>query len=73
MSKLQSMTGFASATNTSNNRQIICEMRSVNGKNLDIRLRLPAGFEAFEAEKLNRSNSIFPENLKNKHPFKLKN
>lgn len=50
MSKLQSMTGFASATNTVNNRRMTCEMRSVNGKNLDIRLRLPNGFEPFEAE-----------------------
>lgn len=50
MSKLQSMTGFASATNTSNDRRIICEMRSVNGKNLDIRLRVPTGFDAFETE-----------------------
>jgi uncharacterized protein (TIGR00255 family) len=50
MSELQSMTGFASATNASDNRQIICEMRSVNGKNLDIRVRVPAGFEAYETE-----------------------
>ncbi|MEM9574551.1 MAG: YicC/YloC family endoribonuclease, partial [Pseudomonadota bacterium] len=50
MSKLQSMTGFSSATNTANNRRMACEMRSVNGKNLDIRLRLPNGFEPLEAE-----------------------
>lgn len=50
MTNLQSMTGFASATNTTNNRRIICEMRSVNGKNLDIRLRVPNGFEVLETE-----------------------
>lgn len=50
MSKLQSMTGFASATKSTENRQITCEIRSVNGKNLDIRLRLPTGFEALESE-----------------------
>lgn len=50
MSKLQSMTGYSSATTTANNRRMTCEMRSVNGKNLDIRLRLPNGFEPLEAE-----------------------
>jgi len=50
MTNLQSMTGFASASILTNGRQIICEMRSVNGKNLDIRIRAPNGFEAVEAE-----------------------
>lgn len=50
MPSLQSMTGFASATNSIENKQVTCEMRSVNGKNLDIRLRLPAGFEELESE-----------------------
>lgn len=51
---LQSMTGFARS-----NGQIACgaasgkwswELRSVNAKGLDIRLRLPPGFEAIENE-----------------------
>lgn len=50
MPKLQSMTGFASAATTASNRHFICEMRSVNGKNLDIRLRVPNGLEAIESE-----------------------
>lgn len=50
MSELQSMTGFASTTQSVGGRQLSCEMRSVNGKSLDIRLRLPSGLEAMEAE-----------------------
>lgn len=49
---LQSMTGFArhavqSAT-AKGEARIVWEVRSVNGKGLDIRLRMPMGFEAVE-------------------------
>ena len=50
MPELQSMTGFSSATQSIGGRQITCEMRSVNGKSLDIRLRLPTGLEAMETD-----------------------
>lgn len=50
MSALQSMTGFGSGSAQAVGRTINCEMRSVNGKNLDIRVRLPAGLEAVEAQ-----------------------
>lgn len=49
---LQSMTGFArlAATQEASGAQvrIVWEVRSVNGKGLDMRLRLPQGFEALE-------------------------
>lgn len=47
---LQSMTGFARAEGTSGRTRWAWELRSVNGKGLDLRLRLPPGFEAMEAE-----------------------
>lgn len=54
---LQSMTGFArqalqhagsGAGNATGEVRIVWEVRSVNGKGLDLRLRLPSGFEAVE-------------------------
>lgn len=50
MSALQSMTGFGSGSVQVGNRTVICDMRSVNGKNLDVRMRLPSGLEAVEAQ-----------------------
>jgi uncharacterized protein (TIGR00255 family) len=47
---LQSMTGFARVEGTSGRTRWAWELRSVNGKGLDVRLRLPPGFEALEAE-----------------------
>ena len=47
---LQSMTGFARVEGTSGRTRWAWELRSVNGKGLDIRLRLPPGFEALEAD-----------------------
>ncbi|MCP8895696.1 YicC family protein [Shinella daejeonensis] len=47
---LQSMTGFARAEGTSGRTRWAWELRSVNGKGLDLRLRLPPGFEAMEVE-----------------------
>src|SRR5699024_4805062 len=49
---LQSMTGFARYSGTHQNGETVThftwEVRSVNGKGLDVRLRLPQGFEALE-------------------------
>jgi uncharacterized protein (TIGR00255 family) len=45
---LQSMTGFARASAELNGAAIAWEVKSVNGKGLEVRLRLPPGFERIE-------------------------
>ncbi len=45
---LSSMTGFARATGQTDTLSWSWEIRSVNGKGLDVRLRLPNGFEALD-------------------------
>ncbi len=45
---LQSMTGFGRASDTHAGQSIVWELRSVNGKTLELRLRLPPGFERLE-------------------------
>ncbi|MBW9112840.1 YicC family protein [Rhizobium cauense] len=45
---LQSMTGFARREGTSGRWRWAWELRSVNGKGLDLRLRLPSGLERME-------------------------
>jgi uncharacterized protein (TIGR00255 family) len=45
---LQSMTGFARSTGEVGGAAIAWELRSVNGKGLDVRLKLPPGFERLE-------------------------
>ncbi|WP_313522361.1 YicC/YloC family endoribonuclease [Shinella sp.] len=47
---LQSMTGFSRVEGTSGRTRWAWEFRSVNGKGLDLRLRLPPGLEALEAD-----------------------
>lgn len=47
---LQSMTGFARSEGTVGRYRWTWELRSVNGKGLDMRLRLPPGMEALEAD-----------------------
>jgi uncharacterized protein (TIGR00255 family) len=47
---LQSMTGFARAEGASGRHRFVWELRSVNGKGLDMRLRLPPGLERLEPE-----------------------
>ncbi|WEX89585.1 YicC family protein [Sinorhizobium garamanticum] len=47
---LQSMTGFARREGSSGRHRWAWELRSVNGKGLDIRLRLPQGLERFEPD-----------------------
>ena len=60
---LKSMTGFARADGAYADSSWYWEARSVNGRNLDLRLRLPPGFEWLEIrarglcqEKLARGN-----------------
>ena len=60
---LKSMTGFARADGQHGDTAWHWEVRSVNGRNLDLRLRLPSGFDALEIkarglaqEKLARGN-----------------
>lgn len=48
--KLQSMTGFSRIDGADTNTSWVWELRSVNGKNLDLRFRLPPGFEECEPE-----------------------
>lgn len=45
---LQSMTGFSRSEGTSGRTRWVWELRSVNGKGLDLRPRLPSGLEHFE-------------------------
>lgn len=45
---LQSMTGFARATGTHPGNAFSWELKSVNGKGLEVRLRLPPGLERLE-------------------------
>lgn len=72
-----SMTGFARATGQYNNAENLetswsIELRSVNGKGLDMRLRMPTSLETLEqdikklvASKLSRGNISLNINLKN--------
>ncbi len=46
---VQSMTGFARFDGAAAGCQFAWELRSVNGRGLDLRLRLPSGFDAVEA------------------------
>lgn len=46
---IQSMTGFSRGDGSSDGYAWIWEMRSVNARGLDVRCRLPSGFEALEA------------------------
>jgi uncharacterized protein (TIGR00255 family) len=46
---LSSMTGFARATGADNGLSWQWELRSVNGKSLEVRLRLPPGYEHLES------------------------
>lgn len=45
---VQSMTGFSRAVGEKNGAAIAWEVRSVNGKTIDVRLRLPSGYERLE-------------------------
>jgi len=45
---LQSMTGFSRSEGTTGRNRWVWELRSVNGKGLDLRSRLPNGLEHLE-------------------------
>ncbi|MDQ6435092.1 YicC/YloC family endoribonuclease [Mesorhizobium sp. LHD-90] len=45
---LQSMTGFSRATGEIDGTSIAWELKSVNGKTIEVRLRLPPGYERLE-------------------------
>ena len=47
---ISSMTGFARADGETAGISWVWEIKSVNGRSLDLRLRLPAGFEALEPQ-----------------------
>ena len=47
---LASMTGYARASGAVSGASFACEVRSVNGRGLDIRLRLAPGFDALESD-----------------------
>jgi uncharacterized protein (TIGR00255 family) len=47
---ISSMTGFARATGALGGSSWAWELKSVNGRALDVRLRLPSGFDALEAD-----------------------
>tara|TARA_R110002110_G_scaffold83456_3_gene216597 strand:+ start:7780 stop:8673 length:894 start_codon:yes stop_codon:yes gene_type:complete len=48
MAKVLSMTGFARSETEFDGTRFVWELKSVNGKGLDIRFRMPGGFEAVE-------------------------
>lgn len=56
---LQSMTGFARSEGTSGRCRWVWELRSVNGKGLDLRIRLPQGFEHFEPAVRQKAAAVF--------------
>ena len=45
---ISGMTGFAHAEGAAAGRRWVWELRSVNGRGLDVKVRLPAGFDALE-------------------------
>lgn len=47
---LSSMTGFARSEGENENASWVWEIKSVNGKGLDVRARMPAGFERLEPQ-----------------------
>jgi uncharacterized protein (TIGR00255 family) len=57
---LQSMTGFARHLRNSAGAQISWEIKSVNGKGLDVRFRLPPGLEAIEQ----KARNLFSQHFK---------
>ncbi len=56
---LCSMTGFSRSEGGAGRFRWAWELRSVNGKGLDLRFRLPAGFEHIEPEARKRAGDLF--------------
>jgi uncharacterized protein (TIGR00255 family) len=50
MGQISGMTGFSRAEGAYENLRWVWEMRSVNGKGLEFRMRLPSGYERLEAK-----------------------
>ena len=48
LTSLQSMTGFARSSASHDDTTIVWELRSVNGKSADVRLKLPPGYERLD-------------------------
>lgn len=59
MSRLQSMTGFARAARDHEAGGIVWEIKSVNGRSLEARFRLPPGFERVEPMARQRLQKCF--------------
>jgi uncharacterized protein (TIGR00255 family) len=60
MAQLASMTGFARADGTlPDGASFLWEVRSVNGRGLDLRLRLPNGFDAVEPALRDAAGKVF--------------
>lgn len=59
MSRLQSMTGFARAARDHDAGGIVWEIKSVNGRSLEARFRLPPGFERIEPMARQRLQKCF--------------
>ena len=60
MASLASMTGFARADGTlPDGASFLWEMRSVNGRGLDLRLRLPNGFDGVEPALRDAAGKVF--------------
>ncbi len=56
---VQSMTGFASREGEVEGIAFQFDVRSVNGRSLDVRVRLPSGFERLEAEIRKKVAAVF--------------
>ncbi len=56
---IESMTGFSRHDSLSDDVSIVWELKTVNGKSLDIRLRLPAGWERIEPVVRQRFQAAF--------------
>ncbi|WP_417796479.1 YicC/YloC family endoribonuclease [Terasakiella pusilla] len=56
---IHSMTGFARTSGQYGNYSWTWEVRSVNGKGLDIRMRLPSGFDALDLPVRNAFGKLF--------------
>jgi uncharacterized protein (TIGR00255 family) len=56
---ISGMTGFARAEGEHAGQRWVWEVRSVNGRNLDLKLRLPPGFDAIEPPARATANAAF--------------
>jgi uncharacterized protein (TIGR00255 family) len=59
MARLSGMTGFARADGQWKNWNFVWELKSVNGKGLEIRFRTPHGYDALEQAARDRAKTMF--------------